>query len=327
MYSKDDMILWSIINSMVVDIGKLEVLAFSPEYLFKVFKKSSELGINIFKENYKDSLEVIDSLKDSPEKEKIKILFSDFKLLRGLKKEVESEKKIMEEENIGMTTYFCQDYPEKLRSCKIPPYVLYYKGEKIESEKLCSSICIVGTRFPEGEGITEFAEEIVKNLKDKLYYNISGLAIGCDSIGHNITLDYKIKNIAILGEGLGREIYPKENNDLSKRILKSRGTLLSEIPPSVSVKSIYLLQRNRLQAYLGEELLVLETGNKGGTITTIKTAFSEKRKVYIRNIKKNHSSFTIRNISKLTFITSYSDMEIIKILTAKPATLFSYSFS
>ncbi|MGL6167750.1 MAG: DNA-processing protein DprA, partial [Fusobacteriaceae bacterium] len=284
MYSKDDMILWSMINSMVLDVGRLEVLAFSPENLFQVFKKSRELGINIFKENYKDTLEVLNSLKDNPEKEKIRNLLCDFKLLRSLKKGVDSEKIIIAEKNIKMMTYFCSSYPEKLRSCKIPPYVLYYKGEDIDSEKLNFSIGIVGTRYPEGEGIYEFTEEIIKNLKAELQYNISGLAIGCDSIGHNITLNYKIKNIAILGEGLGREIYPKENSDLSERILNCGGTLLSEIPPSLSVKGVYLLQRNRLQAYLTKDLLVLETGNKGGTITTIKAAFSEKRKVYIRNI-------------------------------------------
>ncbi|MGL4946571.1 MAG: DNA-processing protein DprA [Cetobacterium sp.] len=327
MYSKDDMILWSMISSMVVDIGKLEVLAFSSETLFKVFKKSSELGINLFKEDCKDNSEVIETLKEGLEKEKIKNLFGDFKLLKSLKREIESEKSIVERENIKMVTYFCQSYPEKLRKCKVPPFVLYFKGAEIISEKLEDAISIVGTRVPEGEGINEFAEEIVRNLKNKIYYNISGLANGCDSIGHNISLKHGIKNIAILGEGLGSEIYPKENSELAKKILEKGGTLLSEIPPSVKVRGVYLLGRNRLQAYLCDELLVLETGNKGGTITTIKAAFGEKRKIYIRNIKKNHSNFTIKNIKKLTFITSYSDMEIIKILTAKPATLFTYSFS
>ena len=72
MYSKDDMILWSMIGSMVIDIGKIEVLAFSPEYLFRIFKKSSELGVNILNENYNEVLEVIGTLKDGMEKEKIK---------------------------------------------------------------------------------------------------------------------------------------------------------------------------------------------------------------------------------------------------------------
>ncbi|WP_047381330.1 DNA processing protein DprA [Cetobacterium sp. ZWU0022] len=327
MYSKDDMILWSMIGSMIVDVGRLEVLAFSPEYLFKVFRRSSELGVNVFKESYKDVLEIINELKDGVEKEKIKNLFGDFKILRDLKNGIQKEKNLMEKENIKMCTYFCSDYPEKLRLCKTPPFVLYYKGKPLDNDFLTDSISIVGTRNPEDEKIIQFTEEIVRNLKQKLRYNISGLALGCDTIGHKITMEHEIKNIAILGQGLGTEIYPKENLELSKEILENEGTLVSELPPSIGVRGIYLLARNRLQAYLAEELLVLETGNKGGTITTIKAAFLEKRKVYIRNIKKNQTMFTLKNISKLTFISCYSDMEIIKILTAKPATLFTFKFS
>ena len=73
MYSKDDMILWSMIGSMVINVGKIDILAFSPEYLFRIFKKSSELGINILNGNYNEALEIINILKDGAEKEKIKI--------------------------------------------------------------------------------------------------------------------------------------------------------------------------------------------------------------------------------------------------------------
>jgi len=327
MYSKDDMILWSMIGSMVVNVGKIDILAFSPEYLFRIFKKSSELGINILNGNYNEALEVINMLKEGVEKEKIKIFFSDFKMLKNLRKQIEEEKKIMVKDNINFITYFCLNYPKRLKLCKIPPFVLYYKGEKIDISDLDNSICIVGTRKPEGKNIEEFTEDIIKHMKGDLKYNISGLAVGCDFIGHKITLKYNIKNIAILGQGLGSEIYPKEHLSLANEILNNGGTILSEIPPSLKVKGIYLLQRNRIQAYLTEELLILETGKKGGTITTLKVAFSEKKRIYIRNIKINQTIFNMKNIAKVTFISSYSDISLIKILTSKPNTLFTFEFS
>ena len=132
MYSKDDMILWSMIGSMVVNVGKIDILAFSPEYLFRIFKKSSELGINILNENYNETLDVINILKDGVEKEKIKNFFGDFKMLKNLRKQVEEEKKIMDRYDIKFITYFCSNYPKKLRLCKIPPFVLYYKGKEID---------------------------------------------------------------------------------------------------------------------------------------------------------------------------------------------------
>lgn len=327
MYSKDDMILWSMIGSMVIDIGKIEVLAFSPEYLFRIFKKSSELGVNILNENYDEVLEVIGTLKDGMEKEKIKNFFGDFRLLQNLRKQIEKEKEVMEKNEIKFITYFCSNYPKKLRKYKIPPFVLYYKGRELDEDNLEKSICIVGTRKPESQGIEEFTEELVKNMKADLKYNISGLALGCDFIGHKITLKYGIKNIAVLGQGLGSEIYPKEHIDLAKEILGNGGTIVSEIPPSLKIKGVYLLQRNRLQAYLAEELLILETGRKGGTMTTLKVAFLEKKRVYIRNIKINQTVFNLKNISKVTFISSYSDIKLIKILTSKPNTLFTFEFS
>lgn len=327
MYSKDDMILWSMMSSMVVNIGKIEILAFSPDCLFKVFKNSSEMGINVFREDYKRVLEVIEILKESMEKEKIKNFFGDFRLLKSLKNQIENEKKIMKENEIKLMTYFCPGYPEKIRKCKNPPFVLYYKGNDLENNDLNKSISIVGTRKPQEKGAIEFTEMLIKHLKNEIKYNISGLALGCDTIGHKITLEYGIKNIAVLGQGLGNKIYPKENNELAKTIIKKGGLLISEVPPSVKVKGIYLLQRNRLQAYLTNELLVLESGKKGGTITTLKAAFSEKRRVYVRNIKVNHTIFNMRNIAKVTFISSYSDIDLIKILTVKPNTLFTFEFS
>ncbi|MCQ8212961.1 DNA-protecting protein DprA [Cetobacterium somerae] len=327
MYSKEDMMLWSMMNSMVVNIGKIEILAFSPDFLFKVFKNSSEMGINVFKEDYKKVLEIIEVLKEGVEKEKIKNFFGDFKLMKNLKNQIENEKKVMVENEIDVITYFCPGYPNKLRECKNPPFVLYCKGNKLEIHELNSSISIVGTRNPQEEGVVQFTEMLIKDLKNELKYNISGLALGCDTIGHKITLEYGIKNIAVLGQGLGTEIYPKENYGLAQEIVRKGGVLISEIPPSLGVKGVFLLRRNRLQAYLTNELLVLESGKKGGTITTLKAAFLEKRRVYVRNIKINHTMFNMRNITKVTFISSYSDINLIKTLTSKPNTLFTFEFS
>ncbi|MBC2850368.1 DNA-processing protein DprA [Cetobacterium sp. 8H] len=326
MYSKDDMILWSMVSSMVINIGKIEILAFSSNYLFKIFKKSSEMGVNLFNSSYNEKIEIINTLKDGTEKEKLKVFFGDFSIIRNLKKQLLKEKETMSRENIKMATYFCQDYPSKLRETKLPPYVIFYKGFLPCDKDLENAISIVGTRFPEDKGIVEFTEEIAYYLKKNTNYNISGLAKGCDTIGHKITLKNRIKNIAILGQGLGSDIYPSENKNLSELILEEKGALISEIPPTLGVKGIYLLQRNRLQAYLADSVFVLESGKKGGTITTIKNAFDEKRRVYIRNIKTNHSIFNLKNINKVSFISNSSDIEYIDLLTRKPYTLFTFEY-
>ncbi len=321
------MILWSMVSSMVINIGKIEVLAFSSNYLFKIFKKSSEMGINLFTSSYSEKIEIINMLKDGSEKEKLKVFFGDFQMIRNLKLQLLEEKKIIEKKQIKISTYYCPDYPKKLREVKTPPYVLYYKGVLPKDKELKTAISIVGTRYPEDLSVVQFTEEIVEYLKKSVEYNVSGLAKGCDFIGHQITLKKGLKNIAVLGQGLGGEVYPSENKMLAEEIIEKKGAIISEIPPSLGVKGVYLLRRNRIQVYLAEEVFVLESGKKGGTITTIKNAFEEQKKVYIRNLKRNYSIFNLKNIKKVTFISNSSDMEYIKILTGKPHTLFTFEYS
>ena len=271
MYTKEDMILWSMINSLVVDIGKMEVLAFSPEYLFKVFQKSIELKNDDFEVNYKEKVAVLNHIEDCKDKEKIENLFGDEELLKSLELQVKEEKKMMLDKDIKFSTYFCLDFPTKLKKGKEPPYVIYYKGMLPKDIMLNEAISIVGTRYPDSKGIYEFTKEIIENLKERIHYNISGLALGSDTIGHEVCLEEGIKNIAILGQGLGTELYPLENKVLEQKILENKGAIVSELPPSIGVKAIYLLRRNRLQVYFADDILVLETGNKGGTITDRKS--------------------------------------------------------
>lgn len=321
MYNKDEMILWSMLYSIVTNVGKMDILALSSKKLFILFRESSKLGINVFKSDYSEVIDLINSLGEDKEYEKIKIFFGDFKLIDQLKKQVEVEKKIMDSKKISFLTYYCPEYPKKLRESSLPPYVLYYMGEFPKEIEINNSMAIVGTRKPKNNTLEEFSESIVFYLKERKGFNIGGLAKGCDTLAHKAALKTGVKNIVILGQGLGTKIYPRENEDLSEKILKTGGVLISEIPPSLNVRSIYLLQRNRIQVYLSKDICILETGSKGGTITTLKNAIKEKKQIYIRNIKENYSIFNMKNINKLNYISSYKDIEYIEQL--KKMSLFT----
>lgn len=308
MYSKNEMILWSMIYSMVNKIGRVDFLVFSPNSLFKIFKKSLELEINIFESNYSEIENIFKDIEENKSTEKIKSFFKDSKILAILKNQVIDELKLIEEYNIKTTTYLCEDYPEKLRKTKLPPYVIYYTGILPKNSELLDSISIVGTRYPKDTTLESFAREILKKVNVK--YNISGLASGCDSIGHKVTIENKIKNIAVLGQGLSTNIYPSENSDLANQIIKEKGAIISEIPPSLSVKGIYLLQRNRLQVYFSDSLIVLESKKKGGTITTIKYALEEEKKIYIKKTASMIEIFKkIKKKNRITFIEKFEDLK------------------
>lgn len=322
LYSDEEMLLWSIIGALTTPISKFETLKFSPNILFKFFKFSLKYNINVFKNDYKNLIYLIDCLDSEKEKVKLKLFFLDKNNFDSLNKQLKKEKYLMETNNIKYYTYFSKNYPLKIKNYKIPPFVLYYIGNFPSENTLQYSLSIVGSRLIEDYSSNyNFLEQLIKKSNDEIIYNVSGLASGCDTIGHILTMKYDIKNIAILGYGLASDIYPKENLELSNLILKKDGLLLSELPPSSNIKPIYLLQRNRLQIYLSNYLLVLETTPKGGTIKTIKFAFQENKLVFIRKTSKNYALITKSNKSKLHFITNYSDIKKICNKTIKK-TLF-----
>jgi len=165
---------------------------------------------------------------------------------------------------------------------KESPYVIFIKGNLPSNEELEKSFAIVGTRKPSKEGIA-FARDIGQYLSRNNIYNISGLALGIDTEGHNMSLQ---KTGAILGQGLDLEIYPRENIKLVEMILENNGFLLSELIPQTEISLFSLIKRDRLQSALTSGIIIAETGIKGGTVNTFKYAREQKRKIFVSDINR-----------------------------------------
>ena len=105
------------------------------------------------------------------------------------------------------------------------------------------------------------------------------MAIGTDSLVHNICLKYKGKTIAVLPSGFNK-IYPKSNKKLFNRIIAENGLALTEYEENVEAQKFRFLERNRIVAGLGKGLLVIEAKLKSGTHTTANFAFKAKKNVF-----------------------------------------------
>ena len=150
-------------------------------------------------------------------------------------------------------------------------------------KELDKAFAIVGTRKASQEGIN-FAKDIGTYLAKNNIYNISGLALGIDTIGHETCLH---RTGAILGQGLDLEIYPRENINLAKMILENNGFLLSELIPKQELSMFSLIKRDRLQSALTSGIIIAESGIKGGTVNTFKYAKEQKKKIFIADINKD----------------------------------------
>ena len=272
MYSKEELLIFSFINSNYdISIQNLT---------YKIFNFSNKENINFFKLN---RIEKIEFLKSFFSEDNIEKILSVFDKLNLYKIEVEKIIKNCEEKNIKIFYYSYENYPKNLMDIKESPYVIFVKGNLPSNEELEKSFAIVGTRKPSKEG-TDFAKDIGSYLSKNNIYNISGLALGIDTVGHNMSLQ---KTGAILGQGLDLEIYPRENIKLAEMILENNGFLLSELIPQTEISLFSLIKRDRLQSALTSGIIIAETGIKGGTVNTFKYAREQKKKIFISDINKD----------------------------------------
>ena len=271
MYSKEELLIFSFINSNYdISIQNLS---------YKIFNFTNIENINFFKLN---RIEKIEFLKSFFSEDNIEKILSVFDKLNLYKMEVEKIIKNCEEKNIKIFYYSYENYPKNLINIKESPYVIFVKGNLPSNEELEKSFAIVGTRKVSKEGIN-FARDIGEYLSKNNIYNISGLALGIDTIGHKTTLQ---KTGAILGQGLDLEIYPRENIKLAEMILENNGFLLSELIPQTEISLFSLIKRDRLQSALTSGIVIAETGIKGGTVNTFKYAREQKRKIFIFDINR-----------------------------------------
>ena len=271
MYSKEELLIFSFINSNYdISIQNLT---------YKIFNFSNKESINFFKLNRIEKIEFLKSFFSENNIEKILNIFDRINLY---KIEVEKIIKNCEEKNIKIFYYSYENYPKNLMDIKESPYVIFVKGNLPSNEELEKSFAIVGTRKPSKEGI-DFARDIGQYLSKNSIYNISGLALGIDTIGHNMSLQ---KTGAILGQGLDLAIYPRENIKLAEKILENKGFLLSELIPQTEISLFSLIKRDRLQSALTSGIVIAETGIKGGTVNTFKYAREQKKKIFVSEINK-----------------------------------------
>lgn len=169
-------------------------------------------------------------------------------------------------------------YPQKLKEIYDPPTMIYVLGnDEILNEK---AIAIVGARKATTYG-KNIALEIAKELSQKRINIISGLAIGIDTFAHigSIRAQSLGKTIAVLGSGIDK-IYPKENIELARKIIKSGGCIISEYPVGTEPEKKNFPQRNRIISGLSNGILVVEAGKKSGALITAEFGLEQGKEIF-----------------------------------------------
>jgi len=180
-------------------------------------------------------------------------------------------------------------YPPALAAIVDPPPVLWMRGAAAALER--PAVAIVGSRAGSPYALV-VAERLAADLSARGVVVVSGLARGVDSAAHRGALrgaggadgtaralpyDVAASTIAVLGSGVD-VIYPAEHKPLAREI-EASGAVLSELVPGTPPNPAFFPQRNRIISGLSRAVVVIEAGEKSGSLITARCALEQGRDV------------------------------------------------
>lgn len=190
--------------------------------------------------------------------------------------QLETELLSLSDEGIEVLTWDDDHFPRWLRFLNDAPVALFVRGALLPADE--RAVAIVGTRQP-SHGAAELAETLARELSERGLTVVSGLAAGIDTAAHRGALAYRRgRTLAVLGSGV-RVIHPRSNTELAGQIV-GRGALISELHPNSPPRGPQLMARDRIVSGLSQAVIVVEAGERSGSLDTAARAKKQSRPVY-----------------------------------------------
>ena len=190
-------------------------------------------------------------------------------------KAVERELYLLNEINGTLLTIQDEEYPRRLKNIYDPPPLLYVRGTVKREDDF--AMAIVGSRRTStyGRAITE---KLSHDLAVHGMTIVSGMARGIDSVAHQGALGAGGRTLAVLGCGVD-VIYPPENRRLCEEII-THGAVVSEFPMGSPPEGSHFPKRNRVISGLSLGVVVVQAGQKSGSLITANCALEQGRDVF-----------------------------------------------
>ncbi len=170
-----------------------------------------------------------------------------------------------------------RDFPPLLKEIPDKPHSLFIRGDM--PSKDCTFLCVVGSRATSPYG-RRVCQQLIAGLAQYKVAIVSGMALGIDSEAHKTALDVGLPTIAVLPSSCDdSSIYPSTNKPLAERILVRGGALISEEKGPHKAMIHDFPKRNRISAGMCHAALIIEAGEKSGTLITARLALDYNREV------------------------------------------------
>lgn len=184
--------------------------------------------------------------------------------------------RVSKENGWKIVTPSSEYYPPNLLNLQDLPLVLFVDGdESVLTSEL--SVSVVGARKASDYGVS-VARALSSAMASVGFTIVSGGALGIDSAAHRGALDEKGKTICVLGCGLGTK-YLMDNEDLRRQITQ-HGAVVTEFPPFAPAGRTTFPLRNRIISGLTLGTVVVEAGERSGSLITARLAGEQGRDVF-----------------------------------------------
>lgn len=254
-------------NSQNFTISKKEVYNFYKFLISNNIKLVEALKNDLVKDNFKNIIDILEDKNNLSRFDRI----------------IKNNLLAIEKNNINIITINDEKYPPQFKKLVDAPLIFFVKGKFPNNNELEKSFSIIGSREI-SKNIEDFCFDIGRYIEKQKRYNISGLALGSDTLGHKATLK---ATGAVLAYGLAREIYPQENKNLASDILKNNGFLMSEYLPLVTAKPKQFIERNRLITALATYVVIADIKEKSGTAHAFNFAKNQKKEIFVNEESKD----------------------------------------
>lgn len=195
--------------------------------------------------------------------------------LQSVISEAESELNFIKQQKLTHLYFTDPLYPEGLKHCLDGPILLFSRGNvDLQNKKLIS---IVGTRKATPHGI-DFCHQLLEDMAPLEPVIVSGFAYGIDICAQKKAMELGLQTIGCLAHGLN-QIYPKTHQKYCSKI-EENGGFLTEFWSDDPFERTNFLKRNRIIAGISEATVVIESGEKGGSLVTADIANSYHRDVF-----------------------------------------------
>lgn len=179
-------------------------------------------------------------------------------------------------------------YPSLLKSTSAPPLAIFMRARVREVRFPCNSIAVVGARSACIE-TCHTTSRLAYDLVSAGCSVVSGLALGVDGAAHRgaIAAEGACPTIAVMANGLDT-VYPRSHEFLARSIVDHGGVLVSEYPPGTQPLKHHFLERNRIVAGLARGIVVVQAGERSGSLVTANYAGDFGRDVFVLEQSEDH---------------------------------------